>query len=62
VQLNPDGTFRIQMSFQDGNIDFPILAVAADGVQTRSVHMTFDRETPARNTNTKEEAQDEPMP
>lgn len=56
IKLNPDGTFRFQMSFQDGLIDYPIMAVAADGEQTRSVHMKFNRETPSRNTNTKEEA------
>jgi hypothetical protein len=56
VQLNPDGTFRFQMSFQDGLIDYPIMAVAADGEQSRSIHMKFNRETPSRNTNTKEDA------
>ncbi len=56
IKLNPDGTFRFQMSFQDGLIDYPILAVAADGEQTRSIHMNFERETPSRNTNTKEDA------
>ncbi|MBF2022318.1 MAG: DUF4912 domain-containing protein [Hydrococcus sp. C42_A2020_068] len=56
IKLNPDGTFRFQMSFQDGLIDYPIMAVAADGEQTRSIHMKFHRETPSRNTNTKEEA------
>lgn len=56
IKLNPDGTFRFQMSFQDGNIDYPIMAVAADGEQTRSIHMTFDRATPSRHTNTKEDA------
>jgi uncharacterized protein len=56
IKLNPDGTFRFQMSFQDGLIDYPIMAVAADGEQMRSIHMKFDRETPSRNTNTKEEA------
>ena len=56
IKLNPDGTFRFQMSFQDGNIDYPIVAVAKDGEQQRSVHMTFDRSTLSRNTNTKEEA------
>lgn len=56
IKLNPDGTFRFQMSFQDGLIDYPIMAVAADGEQTRAVHMKFVRETPSRNTNTKEEA------
>ena len=59
IQLNPDGTFRFQMSFQDGLIDYPIKAVAADGEQTRSVHMKFNRETPSRHTNTKEEAVEE---
>lgn len=56
IALNPDGTFRFQMSFQDGLIDYPIVAVAADGEQTRSIQMKFNRETPSRNTNTKEEA------
>lgn len=56
IKLNPDGTFRFHMSFQDGLIDYPIVAVAADGEQQRSVHMKFERETPSRNTNTKEEA------
>ncbi len=56
IKLNPDGTFRFQMSFQDGLIDYPIVAVASDGEQTRSIHMKFNRETPSRNTNTKEEA------
>jgi ABC-type phosphate transport system substrate-binding protein len=62
VQLNPDGTFRFQMSFQDGQLDFPILAVAVDGVQTRAIHLKFNRETPIRRTNTKEEATDEWQP
>jgi hypothetical protein len=56
IKLNPDGTFRFQMSFQDGLIDFPIMAVASDGEQNRSVHMKFTRETPERRTNTREEA------
>ena len=56
IKLNSDGTFRLQMSFQDGLLDFPIFAVAADGEQTRSVHLKFVRETPERRTNTKEEA------
>lgn len=59
IQLNPDGTFRFHMSFQDGGIDFPILAVAADGEQTRAIHMKFNRETPYRYTNTKDEAVEE---
>jgi uncharacterized protein len=56
IKLQPDGTFRFHMSFQDGLIDYPIVAVAIDGEQQRSVHMKFERETPARHTNTKAEA------
>jgi len=59
IKLNPDGTFPYQMSFQDGLIDYPIMAVAADGEQTRSIHMKFNRETPSRSTNTKAEAVEE---
>ena len=59
IELNPDGTFRFQMSFQDGVIDYPIKAVAVDGEQTRSIHMNFERQTPSRNTNTKAEAVEE---
>lgn len=59
IALNPDGTFRYQMSFQDGVIEYPIVAVASDGEQQRSIHMTFERETPERNTNTKEDAGEE---
>lgn len=61
IELAPDGTFRFQMSFQDGQLDFPILAVAADGEQTRAIRMNFNRETPYRRTNTKDEAIDEPF-
>ena len=59
VQLSPDGTFRLQMSFQDGVLDFPIMAIASDGEQMRQVKLTFNRSTTLRNTNTPEEAQDE---
>lgn len=59
IELKPDGTFRFQMSFQDGLIDYPIKAVAVDGEQTRSIRMKFTRETPERNTNTKAEAVEE---
>ena len=59
IPLNADGTFRFHMAFPDGNIDYPIRAVAADGEQSRSITMNFDRETPERNTNTKDEAKDE---
>ncbi|MDA0266855.1 MAG: DUF4912 domain-containing protein [Cyanobacteria bacterium] len=61
IQLNSDGTFRFQMSFQDGLIDYPILAVASDGEQNRAIHMKFNRETPYRRTNTKAEAVDEKL-
>ncbi|MEG4457256.1 DUF4912 domain-containing protein [Microcoleus sp. N9_A1] len=56
IKLNADGTFRFQMSFQDGLIDYPIFAVAADGEQNRAIHMKFERETPERRTNTQQDA------
>ncbi len=59
IVLNSDGTFRFQMSFQDGHLKFPIVAVAADGEQNRSVRMDFDRATSDRRTNTKAEAVEE---
>ncbi|MBM0740139.1 DUF4912 domain-containing protein [Phormidium sp. CLA17] len=59
ISLNADGTFRFQMSFQDGLIDYPIMAVAADGEQMRAIHMKFNRETPERRANTKEDAVEE---
>jgi len=59
IQLAEDGTFRFQTSFQDGTLEYPIMAVAADGEQNRNIHMTFERQTPERRTNTKDEAQDE---
>lgn len=59
VPLNPDGTFRFHVAFPDGQIDYPIRAVATDGEQSRSVSLHFERETPERDTNTQEEAEDE---
>jgi ABC-type phosphate transport system substrate-binding protein len=59
IKLNPDGTFRFQMAFPDGRLDFPILAIAADGEQNRAIHLQFSRETPVRRTNTREDAIDE---
>ncbi|MGB3200280.1 MAG: DUF4912 domain-containing protein [Nodosilinea sp.] len=59
IQLSEDGTFRFQTSFQDGTIEYPIMAVAADGEQSRNIHMTFERQTPDRRTNTKDDAQEE---
>lgn len=59
IELSADGTFRFQMSFQDGVLRYPIVAVAKDGEQSRSIHMDFERQTLARNTNTKTEAVEE---
>lgn len=59
IKLNPDGTFRLQMAFPDGQMRFPIIAVAADGEQTRSIDLHFRRDTPSRHTNTADEAVDE---
>ncbi len=59
IELEPDGTFRFHVSFQDGVLRYPIVAVAKDGEQMRSIHMDFERQTLSRNTNTKAEALEE---
>ena len=60
IQLTPDGTFRFQTAFPRWpDSDYPIMGVASDGEQSRSIHMKFERHTPERRTNTKEEAQEE---
>jgi ABC-type phosphate transport system substrate-binding protein len=61
IQLTEQGTFRVQMSFQDGQLRFPIMAVAADGEQMRQVEIRGDRQTPLRRTNTREEAEPEQL-
>jgi len=56
IKLNSDGTFRFQIAFPDSVIDYPIMAVAVDGEQNRSIYMKFTRQTPEHRTNTKKEA------
>ena len=56
VPLTPEGTFRIQVPFPDGQQQYPIKAVAADGEQKREVTMAFQRTTPRDNTNTAADA------
>ncbi|MFM7086444.1 MAG: DUF4912 domain-containing protein [Cyanobium sp.] len=51
VPLSPDGTFRIQVPFRDGQQLYPIEAVAADGEQRRSITLEFRRATPEDNSN-----------
>jgi hypothetical protein len=56
VPLSPEGTFRIQVPFRDGQQVYPIEAVAADGEQKRNITLEFRRTTPAANVNTREAA------
>jgi hypothetical protein len=56
VPLSPDGTFRIQVPFRDGQQLYPIEAVAADGEQKRSITLEFLRSTPEARVNTPEAA------
>ncbi|GAB4306588.1 DUF4912 domain-containing protein [Cyanobacterium aponinum UTEX 3222] len=56
ISLNPDGTFHFHIPFPDGQIDYPIKAIAPDGEQTRSIHLRFNRDTISENTNKEEEA------
>jgi len=51
VPLTPEGTFRIQVPFRDGQQLYPIEAVAADGVQKRNITLEFLRSTPEDNSN-----------
>ena len=56
VPLSPDGTFRIQVPFRDGQQLYPIEAVAADGIQKRSITMEFQRSTPQDHSNPADQA------
>jgi hypothetical protein len=51
VPLSPDGTFRIQVPFRDGQQLYPIEAIAADGEQKRNITLEFRRSTPEDNSN-----------
>jgi hypothetical protein len=56
VPLSSDGTFKVQVPFRDGEQIYPISAVAADGVQKRSITLGFSRTTPEANVNSSEDA------
>jgi len=56
VPLSPDGTFRIQVPFRDGQQVYPIEAVAADGEQKRNITLEFRRSTPEDNSNPLDQA------
>ena len=56
VPLSPDGTFRIQVPFRDGQQLYPIEAIAADGEQKRNITLEFRRSTPEANVNPQEAA------
>ena len=54
--LSKDGTFRLHTAFPDGEQNYPIRALAADGEQQRSITIDFRRSTPHARVNTKENA------
>jgi hypothetical protein len=54
--LSKDGTFRFHTAFPDGEQNYPIRALAADGEQQRSITIDFRRSTPHARVNTKENA------
>lgn len=56
VPLSPEGTFRIQVPFRDGQQLYPIEAIAADGEQKRSITLQFARSTPEDNSNPSSQA------
>lgn len=56
IPLQADGTFRVQVPFRNGEQQYPIRALAADGEQERSIHLEFQRSTPEARVNSKQEA------
>jgi hypothetical protein len=46
----------VQVPFRDGEQIYPISAVAADGVQKRSITLAFSRTTPEANVNSSEDS------
>lgn len=56
VPLTADGQFSRQVPFRDGDQQWPIEAVAADGEQRRGITLSFQRRTPEARVNTAEEA------
>jgi hypothetical protein len=62
VRLSADGTFRLETAFPDGRQIYPIQAVAADGLQRRSITMGFQRRTTVEKGNGRSEGRGEVMP
>ena len=56
VPLSEDGTFSFHATFPDGEQNYPIRALAADGEQRRSITLDFRRATPHAKVNTREDA------
>jgi hypothetical protein len=56
VPLAEDGTFSFHATFPDGEQNYPIRALAADGEQRRSITLDFRRVTPHAKVNTREDA------
>jgi hypothetical protein len=56
LPLTEDGTFTLHTAFPDGDQNYPIRALAADGEQTRSITLDFCRRTPHAKVNSREAA------
>ncbi|MEB3335290.1 MAG: DUF4912 domain-containing protein [Cyanobacteriota bacterium] len=56
LPLTEDGTFTLHTAFPDGDQNYPIRALAADGEQTRSITLDFCRRTPHAKVNAREAA------
>lgn len=48
VKLRPDGSFTLRFALPDGDYELPVLAVAADGAESRSARLEFRRATEYR--------------
>lgn len=45
IPIREDGTFRFQVSLKDGVVEFPIKAVAADGIESRCLRLKVSKKT-----------------
>ncbi len=52
VTLRPDGSFALRFALPDGDYELPVVAVAADGAESRSARLEFRRATEYRGADT----------
>ena len=48
IKLRPDGSFSFRYALPDGKYELPVMAVSADGTETRAADLRFSRATEYR--------------